>query len=299
MTAPSRWVIGVFVPLAVACVGGLLALTKDLWQPSPSAAKLLLANVTAKSITAFESDLRNPYGGPVPSEIPVAGLLLQELKASQLDEQMDQSDRISGAGCRMVSGERSTRVETYPFRLIFHADDETKMPSIARQLLPNDLGVSIYKVEQVYLQYLPTEGGGCGDVVKRHVGSGNLPGLATPFVVDLLVRNAGQTEAQVTGFTTRPIYLGMGECGGGGIDYAPFNREPLQINVDLKNSITGRFDNALGILPSKSILIRTSVSIDSQGAFCGPGFIYQLTLLYFDGHHEQQMIVGNFGFEGI
>lgn len=324
MRSPNKWILGVCVPLAVAAIGGIL--TKDFWQGTRADGKLFLVSVSAKPLE--KASEYSDYS------VPVMGLRLEELRPDSLArpsadppadadvaeyQQSYWSSVLFGSCnereiaktphcerkcdrdcCKKLWAEQTAVSPHDALRLIFHPDNDKHPAAFKGPLQSNDLGIAIYKVEQVFQPEVPPwySEKECISLAMSAVG-GAIPGKAAPFIMDMTIRNDGETEAIISGFVSRPLYLGPGECGGGGIVYDPVNREALVIDVDLEQMVTRRFSSPIGIKPNDATLVRSAINISREKAECGAGFIYRLDLLYFDGRREQQLFVGNFGFDGI
>jgi hypothetical protein len=180
--------------------------------------------------------------------------------------------------------------------------EDTDGARIRRELEPNNLGIALYSVEQDYPPEPPSwyhHNGTCAELIAHAIPS-DIPGDSTPLILDLLIKNVGEIEGVITGYQTTPVYLGEGECGAAEvIEYGPSNRQPIDIDMDLKIPTKGRFSAPIGIPPGGTALLRTTLRLARDEAQCGPSFIGQISLFYFDGHREQELLVGNFGFNSL
>jgi len=305
-----------------------LAVQSKIGQSSLTAGNLLLVSANAKPLQSF---IAASSASP-PNHVPVRGYQLDELRLAQLDKHIENPHRgpsqaayigktsdtcgnhpaaavqrqrkdINQSECRLICEAECCQLrwrrevagpDPYAFRDVFIGDNRpnTSARRIKKLLVPNNLGIALYEIDQVYQAEPPSWYR--SDVECAGFWFDGPPGDSTPFVLDLLVRNAGETETDITGFVAIPLYLGHGECGGGGFEFGPVNEQALMINVDADNITTGRFDTKIGIEAGKTSLLRTAVAKDPTE--CGAALISRLSLLYFDGHRERQLLVGNFVF---
>jgi hypothetical protein len=330
-TLTQKWVVGAVIPVLVAIIGGVFALSKQFWRPEPAEGRLVLATATTRTIEDELADAKCPPETSCRKEVPVVGVALKEYTQQQIatmhapdsgepknagshdvmykwleDAQSESSDTcgnrpfshkpnckpICTANCCALGWKYSRMQNLNKF-----GDSYSWIANVATGRRSNNLGVVVYVIEQSIEANPPAwyrSDKECAALIYSAVTSGiDIPGERAPLELDLLVSNTGQTETQVTGYRTKPLLMEPIGCAGGGLEYNGYNKNPLPIRIDNSAEVVGRFDTQIGIPPRKTVNLRTRMDLP-KAEQCGESLLYELSLLYFDGKQQQELFVGNF-----